>query len=442
MHKLRETSHSLVLLLTVLITGAPPMRMLAQQTVVFTEDFETTLAALAANGWTWTGNAPVFVDGDNGGYGVGKESADLSVPPLQTLPGVPVLFHPVPYFQDMLYSITGTMRASLASSGVAVANIGLGWYHPSDGFVFGGINTGSQTWEQVSSQWPELQGANPGIPGAQFGVALSINPSAVGAHVYFDNISITTQPNHAMFMGRVLLEGPYNSSTGSMSQSLIGLASFPLTEPFSAMGYAQMAGGGGETISAVLASSSIVDWVRLELRSASDPALLVATRQAVVLTNGFVYDGTGQASRAFFGVPPGNYYIVVRHRNHLGVMSAAPVYVPNAGAAGDFNDFSSAAYAVWGTDARKTVGTRRVLWAGDVNGDHQLKYVGANNDRDPILTAIGGSTPTATLTGQYRPEDVNMDGVVKYIGAANDRDVILLNIGGSTPTAVRIEQVP
>ncbi|MBK6832596.1 MAG: hypothetical protein IPG92_18515 [Flavobacteriales bacterium] len=62
-----------------------------------------------------------------------------------------------------------------------------------------------------------------------------------------------------------------------------------------------------------------------------------------------------------------------------------------------------------------------------------LKYTGADNDRDPILQAIGGSVPTNTITG-YLMEDVNMDGVVKYVGTANDRDPILQNIGGSVPT--------
>ncbi len=71
----------------------------------------------------------------------------------------------------------------------------------------------------------------------------------------------------------------------------------------------------------------------------------------------------------------------------------------------------------------------------------ELKYVGNGNDRDPILGLIGGSTPTATVTG-YHVADVTMDGVVRYVGNNNDRDPILFNIGGSTPTAVRVEQVP
>jgi hypothetical protein len=77
----------------------------------------------------------------------------------------------------------------------------------------------------------------------------------------------------------------------------------------------------------------------------------------------------------------------------------------------------------------------------DVNRDGMVMYVGANNDRDPILLAIGGSVPTNFITG-YRIEDTNLDGVVKYTGFANDRDVILLNIGGTVPTSIRLQQLP
>ncbi|MBK9196134.1 MAG: hypothetical protein IPO17_14400 [Flavobacteriales bacterium] len=42
----------------------------------------------------------------------------------------------------------------------------------------------------------------------------------------------------------------------------------------------------------------------------------------------------------------------------------------------------------------------------------------------------------------YHPADVNMDGVVKYVGADNDRDPILQNVGGSVPTNVRAAQMP
>ena len=108
-------------------------------------------------------------------------------------------------------------------------------------------------------------------------------------------------------------------------------------------------------------------------------------------------------------------------------------------------DFTSASTSTWGTDARNSVSgafPARALWAGDVTFDGSIRYTGAQNDRDPILVAIGGSVPTNTLAGQYRSEDVNLDGSVRYTGEGNDRDPILQSIGGSVPTASRDEQLP
>jgi hypothetical protein len=82
------------------------------------------------------------------------------------------------------------------------------------------------------------------------------------------------------------------------------------------------------------------------------------------------------------------------------------------------------------------------LWPGDATFDGQVKYTGTGNDRDVVLTAVGGSTPTNVANNVYRGADVNMDGVVKYVGLNNDRDIILQTIGGTVPTAVRLEQVP
>ncbi|MBK7270004.1 MAG: hypothetical protein IPI07_10995 [Flavobacteriales bacterium] len=82
------------------------------------------------------------------------------------------------------------------------------------------------------------------------------------------------------------------------------------------------------------------------------------------------------------------------------------------------------------------------LWPGDVNFDRTTKYAGGSNDRDPILTLIGGTTPTNSVGNVYNGADINLDGKVKYAGSANDRDIILQTIGGSVPTATRAQQLP
>ena len=76
-----------------------------------------------------------------------------------------------------------------------------------------------------------------------------------------------------------------------------------------------------------------------------------------------------------------------------------------------------------------------------VNTDGTLRYTGSDNDRDPMLSAIGGAVPTAMAQG-YLPADVDMDGFVRYTGADNDREPVLVNVGGSVPTAERTGQLP
>jgi hypothetical protein len=121
---------------------------------------------------------------------------------------------------------------------------------------------------------------------------------------------------------------------------------------------------------------------------------------------------------------PGSYYVAVRHRNHLGCMTASALALSATTTSIDFRAGTTATY---GTNARKTIGTRRVLWTGNANHDNLLKYTGPSNDRDLLLLAIGGTVPTNTVNG-YRLEDLNLNGQVKYTGTSNDRDLILVNI--------------
>jgi len=238
---------------------------------------------------------------------------------------------------------------------------------------------------------------------------------------------------------RMALDGPFNSATGLMSDALRAQAMIPATEPYSGLGYVHV-GGGGETLSpAVLAqtgSDAVVDWVVVELRSAAQPATVVASKSAVVTVSGQVVGAGGAPLR--FPVLNGSYHVAVRHRNHFGCMTAVPVALSGTPVQ---VDFTSAGTATYGTDARRNNGGKFTLWSGNVNGDRFLRYTGGSNDRDPILVSVGGLVPTNTVTG-YLVADTNLDGLVRYTGSANDRDIILFNIGGAVPTQVRDEQMP
>lgn len=238
----------------------------------------------------------------------------------------------------------------------------------------------------------------------------------------------------------VWLEGAYVAGDGLMRDALRSGGLLPATEPYTALGYPASGGGGEQAIEGLFGVSgpnAPVDWVRVELRQAADPTVMVAVRHGLVQRDGDIVDVDGSSPLGFV-VAPGPYRVVVRHRNHFGCMSGGDITL---GPATVLFDLRNTTTPVFGSNARKTIGSAAFLWAGNVLPDTFIKYSGAGNDRDPILAAVGGSVPTATVVG-YHAADVNMDGTVKYVGPGNDRDPILVNVGGSVPTATISEQLP
>ena len=239
---------------------------------------------------------------------------------------------------------------------------------------------------------------------------------------------------------KAFLEGPYDQVAGLMRDSLRVKGLIPLAQPYTALGYVHAGGGGGEATTAsvlnTVGNNAIVDWVVVELRDATTPSLVIATRSALLQRDGDVV-GTDGVSPVQFTQPVKDYRVAIRHRNHLGVMTAA-VRVSIAERSYDLSNGSTALY---GTGATKTVGAVQVLWAGNAVRDTEIKYTNIGSDREAILTAIGGVVPTNTVNG-YLITDTNMDGRVKYTGSLNDREPILTNIGGVVPTNTRTEQLP
>lgn len=240
----------------------------------------------------------------------------------------------------------------------------------------------------------------------------------------------------------VLLDGPWSAGSSLMHDSLRAMNLLPIAEPYTALGFANAGNGGGETIDPALllaeGPDAVVDWVHLALSTSPAQADMVSSRCALLQRDGDVVDLDGY-SPVVFHADAGNYHVIVRHRNHLGVVTAQPITLSTAQVGQvDLTVQSTAAY---GVNAQRSEGGRFVLWAGDVNHDALLKYTGENNDRDPILLEVGGTVPTNVVMG-YSQADVTMDGEIKYTGLGNDRDPILVNVGGVVPTATRSEQIP
>lgn len=279
----------------------------------------------------------------------------------------------------------------------------------------------------------------------QFDVPQCEVATVTGGSIGFLNVAYTNGsvgPVALSVAPRATLAGPYSTSTGLMADGLRAAGLIPLTEPYTALGFTQV-GGGGETVApavlGVTGNNAIVDWVLVELRPAEGPGIL-ATRSALLQRDGDVVDLDG-VSPVAIAAPAGSYRVAVRHRNHLG---AATLNAIALGATPITVDLTSAATATFGTDARRSIpGTfpTLALWPGNVLPDASVRYTGSNNDRDPILLAIGGTIPTNTVNG-YLMTDTNLDGQVRYTGSGNDRDIILQTIGGTIPTNFLNQQLP
>ena len=289
-----------------------------------------------------------------------------------------------------------------------------------------------------------------------FTLRTEVMPSATLATLGLQATDASTASDHFSLTGdfavplagvqlsaRVFLEGPFNSATGLMHDSLRVKGLVPLTEPYTALGLGQIGGGGETTNQGVLnvtGNDAIVDWVLLELRNSNAPTMPIAMHSALLQRDGDVV-GTDGGSPVRFIVPAGSYYVAMRHRNHFGAMTHDPVVLNSTPTALDFTSPATALYTN-GPEATKAVGPVQAFWMGDAVHDGTLRYTGSGNDRDPILVGVGSTTPNNVLLNVYSGLDVNLDGDVRYTGSGNDRDPILVNVGSTTPNNTRAEQLP
>lgn len=125
---------------------------------------------------------------------------------------------------------------------------------------------------------------------------------------------------------KVYLQGPYSGS-GLMTTQLNSFNSLPHEQPYSSSPWNHT--GVERVINNFFNSNpDIVDWLLVELRTGTASSSTIAKRAALLNKYGKVV-GLDGVSPLRFGLPPGNYYVVIRHRNHLDVMSSNPVTMPD-----------------------------------------------------------------------------------------------------------------
>ena len=186
------------------------------------------------------------------------------------------------------------------------------------------------------------------------GNIISLNNSA--QYTFVENTTGNLKANVKVF-----LEGSYNGS--SMTTALPDNEVMPDIQPYSAAPWNY---NGSESFNAV--PDLTVDWVLVELRSAENPAQVVSMRAGLLRSDGRIMEPDGTLGVTFKNILYGYYYIAVRHRNHLSVMSSSPVlFSPD----NDLYDFTTSISKAYGPDgmAADTANGVFMMYSGDGNGN-------------------------------------------------------------------------
>ncbi len=255
----------------------------------------------------------------------------------------------------------------------------------------------------------------------------------------FTVIDCTPEEDEVILEGRVMLQGALmNTADNLMRDDLRSENLIPEEEPYTALDHFTHYGNGGSescppSVFDVVGEDATVDWVMVELRDETDPTLILTTCSGLVQRDGDIVAPDGVSPLVFPNLSAGNYYVVVRHRNHLGVMTDTPVYLSNTPTV---VDFTSAGQETWGENARIDMGGGLMaLWAGNATSDDSFTVIfqGLNNDPNTdffeVMSATGNTNGFANYIYEgYNLGDVDMNCSSIFQGLNNDPNIVFFNV--------------
>ncbi|MFC2088357.1 FG-GAP repeat domain-containing protein, partial [Calditrichota bacterium] len=187
------------------------------------------------------------------------------------------------------------------------------------------------------------------------------------------------------------LQGPYSINMMDLSLNTLGI--IPLSQPFNIAPWNYT---GTENVTNIPAG--VVDWVLIELRTGTTADTKVNTRAAFIKSDGSIVDLDG-INEIGFTATPGNYYVIIRHRNHLPVMSSVPLSLSINNPT--LYDFTTDQIQAYGSNSMKDLGGGKWgMIAGD--GNHDGTVLG----EDYTLYQINQGEES------YHAADFNLDGAV------------------------------
>ena len=276
-------------------------------------------------------------------------------------------------------------------------------------------------WDLLNSQTSAATGSNP-YSFTRSGIT-QLGAFAIGTRPVLSPLLVSP---------KIFLQGAFAGTM--MTDNLRTANLIPTAEPYTgASGFTQSGSGGGETSTTSIVGSAapagndaIVDWVFVQLHDGITGAV-VSTRAVLLQKDGDVVETDGVSPVNMAGNAGGNYYISIRHRNHLGVRSLNNM--PLAKTTTFSYDFTTAQIkafpgAVSNNPMASLTGGVFGMWGGNANSNTTVRYSGPSNDESQLLNTCLGGNKGSVLSG-YLNCDINMNGVLRYSGPSNDENFLL-----------------
>ncbi len=207
--------------------------------------------------------------------------------------------------------------------------------------------------------------------------------------------------NHISLDLTAMLEGPFMNSEMQTVLNASGL--LPLGQPFNIAPWNYT---GIESVP-LIPNVNVVDWVLIELRDATSAATATSAtriaRQAVfILKDGSIVGLDGSSILQFTNSINQQLFVIVYHRNHLGILSASAL--PLVSGVYSYN-FTSGSGQTFGANSQKQLfGSIYGMFSGDVNGNGSIE----TNDFTPAWMSDAGENSLS-------PFDLNLDSQINNI---------------------------
>jgi len=219
----------------------------------------------------------------------------------------------------------------------------------------------------------------------------------------FSNVVQITVAPKIILSVKAYLEGPF--LTDQMTPWLNVFGFLPTAQPYNTPPWNY---SGTEAV-AVIPNANVVDWVLIELRETSGGAstatsgTIIGRQAGFLLKNGSIVGLDGSSNMEFGLIVTQHLYLIIWHRNHLGIMSAVPIVL--AGGVYTYDFTNSANQVFGGSLGHKQLATG--IWgmiSGDGDGNGNIN----NADKNEIWRIQSGSSG-------YKSGDFNMNGNVDNV---------------------------